>query len=86
MLKDELKTVLIIPDKDDGKLLVDINDDKKEMLSFGLKFIPLNKLFDFFETNFDLKYGTRKGHGFFVKTKCSDIIKEISELIEKAER
>jgi hypothetical protein len=86
MLKDELKFVLIITDEDGEKLLVDTNGERREMLSYGLKFIPLSKLFDFFERNFDMNYEKEKGSAFFVKTKCSDIIKEISELIEEVKR
>lgn len=80
MLKDELKTVLIIPDKEEAKLLVDIDEERKEMFSYGLKFLPLNKFCEWFEKNFRINYGEKNcKSGFFIKTDAYEIIKEYKE-------
>ena len=84
MLKDELKTLLIIPDDENTKLLVAIDEERKEMLSYGLKFLPLNKFCEWFENNFQSNYGKKTStSGFFVKTNAYEIIKEYEEFKKK---
>jgi len=79
-LKNKVKTLLIIPDKDNCKLLVDVEENRREMFSYGLKFLPLNQICEWFEKNFDINYGTKKQKdSFFIKTNAYDIIKEYKE-------
>ena len=88
MLKDEIKLVVIIPDKEDCKLLVDIDEERKELFSYGLKFLPLNKFCEWFEKNFDPNYGTDKSDktSFFIRTTAYDIIKEYKEFKKEIKR